>query len=314
MNRLPERFADKFKEILGSDFSRLEQSYNEKPSKGLWANSHKIASGKLKEKLELKGWKLEQLEFNENAFRLAKSPDRPGLTGEFEYGLFNLQDIAAMVPAVLLNPEEGASVLDCCAAPGTKTLQLSTMMKGTGHITAFDEERKRYKALKTVVIKFGAKNVNAIHQSFLSTPEGRKFKFILLDAPCSGEGFAVKMHEAMKAWSPAAVKRKSELQKRMILRAFDLLETGGKLVYSVCTMSPEECEEVVQRLVEKRPEAELVKLEIKGLAYSEGLRQYNGKDFSGIAGNCMRIWPWQNNTQGFFIAVIGKKSFQADSY
>lgn len=302
---LPESFVEKYKELLGKDSEKFFKSCCTKIPKSIWANSLKINPKQLEKILKEKGWELKPLKFNENAF-LLENIEKPGDSEEFNLGLFNLQERASMLPVLVLDPEENEKILDFTAAPGSKTLQLSCIMGNKGKIFAIEKEFTRYKSLNFNINKFGMGNVETRCMNALAFGECNVFDKVLLDAPCSSEGLVRKEFDALKHWSLHLVKRKSKLQKRLILKAFDALKENGILVYSVCSLSPEECENVVDFLLKKRQNAKTEKIKIKGIKCGEGILKYGEKEFNKQVKNCCRLWPHKNDCQAFFIAKIRK--------
>jgi tRNA (cytosine49-C5)-methyltransferase len=123
-----------------------------------------------------------------------------------------------------------------------------------------------------------------------------KFDKIILDAPCSSEGLVRKKRGALKNWSQTLVERKAIIQKELLLHCFELLKNGGELVYSTCSFSPEENEEVILYLLKNKKNAIVEKVELDGIKIRE----------NELCKNCVRLWPQDNNTQQFFIAKIKK--------
>ena len=174
-------------------------------------------------------------------------------------GCFYLQEPSAMVPAYLLSPQEDEIVLDMCAAPGGKTIQASILMNGAGLIIANDLSRPRCSTLVENIERLGLGNVTVTNNdlSKIAANYQNKFDRIILDAPCSGSGMFRKEAKMKDDWSYNKVLKFQEVQKQLILLAFDMLEKGGTLCYSTCSFSKEEDEDVISYLLEKR-EAELI--------------------------------------------------------
>ena len=169
-------------------------------------------------------------------------------------GCFYLQEPSAMVPSYLLNPQENELVLDMCAAPGGKTIQASFLMNDTGLIIANDLSKSRALILSENVERLGIGNVvvtsndlSLIYKNHLNC-----FHKIILDAPCSGSGMFRKEEKMVDDWSYAKVLKNQEIQKQLILIAFDMLSPGGTLCYSTCSYSEEEDEDVASYLLENR--------------------------------------------------------------
>ncbi|MEK6973544.1 MAG: RsmB/NOP family class I SAM-dependent RNA methyltransferase [archaeon] len=302
---LPEKFIEKYSAILGKDSEKFFKSCCTKIPKSIWANSLKINPKQLEKILKEKGWGVKQLPFHKNSF-LLEGVEKPGDSEEFRLGLFNLQEKASMLPVLVLDPKENEKILDFTAAPGSKTLQLSCIVGNKGKILAIEKEFTRYKSLNFNINKFGMEDVETKCMNALAFRECNVFDKVLLDAPCSSEGLVRKEFDTLKHWSLHLVKRKSKLQKRLILKAFDALKENGILVYSVCSLSPEECENVVDFLLKKRQNAKTEKIKIKGIKCGAAILKYGEKEFNKEAKNCCRLWPHVNDTQAFFIAKIRK--------
>ena len=178
-------------------------------------NTNKISREEILSRLAKQGWKLKQVPFYENAFIIENASDdnRIGLTIEHFMGYFYVQEVVSLLPAVVLAPQPNDVVLDVCAAPGSKTTQLSQMINNTGLIVANDNDFMRLKPLKYNVEKCGCLNVA------ITNVDGRVIKGsydkILLDAPCSSEGQIRKDWKVLSRWSEDYIKSFSNLQKQL---------------------------------------------------------------------------------------------------
>ncbi|MFA5931019.1 MAG: RsmB/NOP family class I SAM-dependent RNA methyltransferase [archaeon] len=293
----PEEFIDKYKELLGTEWEVFFACIQRKQPKSFWLNSNKAVLKETIPSLENHGVKLEQLPFHEQAFGL--DYERPGSLREFEFGKISLQEKAAMLPAIVLAPREKEFVLDACAAPGMKTIQLSNLMQNKGKIVACDVNTERIKPLLLNKEKYELKNVEVKRIDFRNLLPAQKEKFdkVLLDAPCSSEGLVRKDRDALRDWNEKLVQRKATTQKELILAAFELLRVGGEMVYATCSFAPEENEEVVLKLLDTHKNAEVMKIELPGIKIRE----------NKLCKNCVRLYPQDNDTQQFFLAKIKKK-------
>ena len=183
-----------------------------------------------------------------NAFIYDKDELDLGKSIYHELGCFYLQEPSAMLPAYLLNPNENDLVLDLCAAPGGKSMQASLLMRNRGLIVSNDIAKNRAFAISENAERLGRGNLliinndfSTIYQRFLNT-----FDKIILDAPCSGSGMFRKQNEMKEDWSIAKVSKFAEIQKSLILIAYNMLKEGGTMVYSTCSFSYEEDEEVIK--------------------------------------------------------------------
>ena len=212
-------------------------------------------------------------------------------------------DPVSLVPCLALDPHRGDKILDMCAAPGTKTFIMSFLAENGAHIIANDISRFRVMRLKSVINKYSL-SAEAANMS------GRKisssFGKILLDAPCSGEGMVNKKEKLFEHWSEKRVKRFSKTQKKLLLHAFELLKQNGTLIYSTCTFEPEENEGVIDALLKKHDNAHLEDVEVN-ISHASGITEWEGAEYDANMAKCMRIYPFHNNTGGFFVSRITKK-------
>ncbi len=228
-----------------------------------------------------------------------------GNTPEHFMGYFYIQESASMIPPVVLQPKPGDLVLDMCAAPGSKTSQMAAIMKNQGMIVANDTKIIRLKPLVINLQRCGVSN------AVTTLMEGRKFKNlsfdkILVDAPCSGIGTIRKSLKTIQSWNPNLGRMMCGIQKQLASTAFNVLRDGGEMVYSTCTLEPEENEGVVDFLLDKHPELKLQKIDID-IKRSDPVEEYGGKEYSSEVKKCLRIWPQDNDTEGFFVAKLKKK-------
>ena len=229
-----------------------------------------------------------------------------GNTLEHYLGYIYLQGAASMIPPTILKPKHHETILDMCASPGSKTTQMAAMMENTGIIVANDNKIPRLKPLTLNLQRCGVTN------TVLTVMEGRwfkqKFDKILLDAPCSGIGTIRKSLKTISIWNPNMITKMARQQKELAQRAFENLKVGGEMVYSTCSLEPEENEGVVSHLLETFENAEIVKVKLPGLKLAKAVMEFNGKKYDPRVKDTMRIWPQDNDTEGFFVAKIIKKN------
>ncbi len=295
------KFIERYSKL--TDWNQYEKACNEWLRKSIRINTIKISVEDLKKRL--KDWKLTQIPWCKEGFWVEHKEGRRdiGNTIEHALGYFYVQEAASMIPPVVLNPKQNEAVLDVCAAPGSKTTHLGQYMENTGILLANDITGERLAALGINLQRCGLKNT-AIMKSQGQDIKGN-FDKILLDAPCTATGTVMKSIRTAFDWSPDGVKRVSSLQKKLIKTAFNNLRKGGILVYSTCTMEPEENEGVVDYLLKEFPDAKLeeIKLNIKR---SKAILEFEKERYSKEVSKCLRIWPQDNDTEGFFVAKIKK--------
>jgi tRNA (cytosine49-C5)-methyltransferase len=260
---------------------------------------------KTKTSIENKGWKLTPIPWCKEGFWI-EHPDRRDVGNLLEHhlGYIYVQEAASMIPPLVLQPKPGDVVLDMCAAPGSKTTQMAAMMNNQGILVANDYKGARLQSLGINLQKSLATNV------VVSLQSGEKFKGfqfdkILVDAPCSGTGTIRKSLKTIRMWNPNMVTKICRQQKKLIASAFENLKPGGEMVYSTCSLEPEENEGVINYLLENYP-AHVVPVKLPGLKVAKAVMEFEGTKYDSQVKHTMRIWPQDNDTEGFFVARITK--------
>jgi tRNA (cytosine49-C5)-methyltransferase len=301
---LKEKFEERYKKLLGDEYESFLKYSAEFIRKAIRVNTLKISVEELKERLEKKGWQLTQVPWCKEGFWIKGERRDLGNLAEHVLGYIYVQEAASMIPAVVLAPKPDEIVLDMCASPGSKTTQMIQYMENKGLVIANDLTGERLKSLAINVQRIGATNTVITRISGDKFPE-IKFDRILVDAPCSGTGTIRKSLRTIETWNPDLVKRIAALQKKLIERAFNLLKENGEMVYSTCTLEPEENEEIINFLLEKYPNAKLeeINLDIKR---SKVVLEFGGKKYNKEIEKCLRIYPQDNDTEGFFVAKLRK--------
>ncbi|MBW2974388.1 RsmB/NOP family class I SAM-dependent RNA methyltransferase [Candidatus Woesearchaeota archaeon] len=273
-------------------------------------NTLKVSVRECKKRLEEQDWKLTPIPWCREGFWVEHKQGRRdiGNTVEFSLGYYYVQEAASMIPPVVLGPKPGEIILDMCAAPGSKSSQIAQYMENKGILISNDYQYIRLQPLGINMQRMGITN------SVITLMEGRYFKGsnirfdrILVDAPCSGTGTIRKSLKTIGIWNPNAIKRLCSQQKQLLHTAFEILKDNGTLVYSTCSLEPEEDENVVDSLLDKYGNAKLeeIKLDIKR---SAPVLEFEGNSYNQEIKKCLRLWPQDNDTEGFFVAKIKKNS------
>lgn len=315
-----EKFVERMELLLPDEKDR--QSYWEvlkkTPVRSIRCNTLKISSEKLKLQLENNyNWTIEQpwKENPEVMIVLSElNPGELGRTMEHLLGYYYIQELASLFPIISLRPEKEELFLDLCAAPGSKTTQASAFMQNKGTIIANEVSLGRLKILSSNLERCGATNTlvtkkdgPAFCRRIKKEFPDMKFDKILIDAPCSGEGTLRSSYKTYRMWNFKSIKNLSKIQKLMVAEAIKILTIGGELVYSTCTHAPEENEEVVDFILKNFPEMEIQEVNLpKEIKKREGISKWNGKEFHEGVRNSSRIYPQDNNTEGFFISKFKK--------
>jgi len=271
----------------------------------LRVNTLKISAGELVKRLGALGVSLKKIPFAKQGYWVEKSRFSIGAITEYLLGYYHMQETASQIPAEVLNPAESDIVLDMAASPGGKTSQLSALMENKGAIVSLELKPHRLASLKVNLERLGAKNVVAYLYDARDAPKlGIQFDKILLDAPCSGN-FASDRDWFSKR-DLSGVQRSAEIQRGLLKAAIACLKKGGVLVYSTCSLEPEENELNMQWLLDNFGEE--ITIEETGLSVgSPGLTNVFGRKLCNEIGKCRRFWPHKTGTQGFFVVKVRKK-------
>ncbi|MCX8046490.1 RsmF rRNA methyltransferase first C-terminal domain-containing protein [Anoxybacillus gonensis] len=302
MCHLPEQFITKMNALLQEEAERFFATYNEEKVHGLRVNTLKVSPSTF---LNISPWELEPIPFCSTGFYYRDA--QPGKHPYHAAGLYYIQEPSAMFVAEVLAPSSGERVLDLCAAPGGKTTQLAAMMNNKGFLLANEIHPKRVKALSENIERLGITNAvvtNETPEKLSETFEGF-FDKILVDAPCSGEGMFRKDEEAIQFWSLDHVQKCAQTQKHILSCAYKMLNEGGTLVYSTCTFSPEENEQIIDWFLATYNDMELVPIE-KEHGIQPGVVRWTNTYNEQIA-HTARLWPHHLQGEGHFVAKMRKR-------
>jgi NOL1/NOP2/sun family putative RNA methylase len=224
-------------------------------------------------------------------------------------GYYYIQEIASMMPVLVLNPKSNESVLDLAAAPGSKTTQIACMMNNQGVLIANEVSLGRVSILSTNLQRCAVTNSLVIRQtgeSLCKKLVDLDFKLdkILADVPCSGEGTIRSSPKTTQMFSENLINNLSNTQKYLAINALKALKVNGTLVYSTCTHAPEENEAIISHLLENYP-VEIQEI-ILPLKTRPGITKWKNEVYNKDVKKCARIYPQDNNTEGFFIAYLKK--------
>lgn len=293
-------FIERYKKL--TDWKEFKEACVKRLKRSIRVNTLKISQEELLPRF--KNHKLTQVPFYKEGFYIEGEHMDIGNLPEHALGYFYVQEAASMIPPLILEPKKHDFILDMAAAPGSKTTQLSAMMENTGIIIANDYKYQRLKPLSINTQRCGCSNV-VITISKGHRIKNMQFDKILLDAPCSGTGGIAKSLRTLEIYNTDMIKKLAIEQKRLMLTAYSLLKKNGTLVYSTCSLEPHENEAVINHLL-KNTDAKLEKIEIKNLKSSEPVLEFENEIYSSEIKKCLRIWPQDNNTEGFFVAKIVK--------
>lgn len=232
-----------------------------------------------------------------------------GATPEYLAGHYILQAASSFLPVMALAPQEHERILDMTAAPGGKTTYIAALMKNTGCIFANDSNKSRAKALIGNIHRLGAKNTIVCNYDAREFPKViGGFDRVLLDAPCSGTGVIAKDPSVKTNKTEKDFMQLPHLQKQLLLSAIDSVDhaskSGGYIVYSTCSVTVEENEQVIQYALRRRPNVKIVDT---GLTFGvPGFVHYMSKSFDAQMKMSRRFYPHKYNVDGFFVCKLKK--------
>lgn len=283
-DRLPIEFLDEMKSLLKDEYDAFLNSYDEEKTSSLRINTLKIDKDKFKE------LGIFNIDFNKDSIPWSdegyylNSDVFPGKSPLHDAGAFYLQEPSAMSVVGNTDISEGEKILDLCAAPGGKSTYILSKLNNTGLLVSNEINNTRVKALGENIERFGAGNVvitNTSSDKLLKFFKGY-FDKIFIDAPCSGQGMFRKDEYAITDWSEDKVVECSAIQKDIIKDSFDMLKEGGMIIYSTCTFTERENEDIINEFLEHNSNSRLVSME--------------------------RIWPHREKGEGHFCSRIEKIS------
>lgn len=285
-------FLIRIKEILNDEFDDFLKCYNGDNFKGLRVNTLKSSFEELKRFI---GFELKKTPFCKNGAYIPKEVQSLGNNPLHHAGAFYIQEPSATSAVTMLNVQKGDKVLDLCAAPGGKSTQIAADLMGTGLLWSNEIVKNRANILLSNIERMGVKNavVSSCHPDVLCNELNGFFDKVLVDAPCSGEGMFRKDSNAVQEWSVEHVKSCAERQLQILNSAKNALKPDGVMVYSTCTFSKEENEQVIEKFLEQNPDFEIAEPDV-----TFGRRTMN---------YAVRIFPMDGG-EGHFAAKLKRKN------
>lgn len=298
--RLPQALSDRLAAQFGpSAVSRMRSAFTAERLPSFRANTLKVTDADVMDVLREEGIAYERVKDIPHAFFVRNRKDREILEHPLnQEGKIYMQGIASMLPPLVLNPQPGETVLDLCAAPGSKTSQMAALMKNQGRLVAVEPDEIRYQKLLNTMRIQGATMVETMNVdgSHLYKQFPETFDRVLTDVPCSAEGrIDLSDPRSHRFWSDKNSLENAKVQRRILKSAIGCLKVGGTLVYSTCTLAPAENEEMIDWVLKEFPE---MKTEKFFLPLQE-LKVWPNKSVS--------VLPTKER-EGFFVAKLKKNA------
>ncbi|NLK87771.1 MAG: 16S rRNA (cytosine(967)-C(5))-methyltransferase RsmB [Clostridiaceae bacterium] len=296
----PSWLTQKYIELFGEEFAEaLLEAGNRIPELTIRANTLRVSAEELKTQLEKEGVWAEYGRFIREAL-VIKSPLPVGRLDSFKKGLFQVQDESSMLPAMVLAPESGDVVLDACSAPGGKAVNMAQIMKNSGRVIARDIHEHKLRLIDEAASRLGTSIVESeLYDAGIPDPTHEAyFDRVLLDAPCSGLGIVRRKPDIKWARESSDIGSIATLQGKLLQNVSKAVKPGGILVYSTCTILPEENECIVRNFIESNREF-----------CEDDISPYLPPALAPYArGSMLQVYPNRDGIDGFFIARLKRKA------
>ncbi len=295
----PKWLVVKLTGLLGAEFAEgLMDAGNGTPELTIRANTLKVTAEELIKELESEGVASEKGKYAEEAVTIKSNVSIAQLS-TFKKGLFQVQDESSMLPARVLSPQPGERVLDVCSAPGGKATHMAQLMENRGTIVARDIHEHKLRLIDDAAARLGTDIIKTeLYDAALQDEKNESaFDRILLDAPCTGLGILRRKPDIKWARETKDIDSITTLQRRLIDAASRLVKPGGVLVYSTCTVLPEENEEVVEAFLKQHDDF-----------VADDIAAYLPDGLAVYAKGCMlQLYPNRDGIDGFFIARLKRR-------
>jgi len=295
----PKWIADKFMELFGEEFAEsLLEAGNRVPDLTVRANTLKTSAEGLVNALKNEGVEASPGRYVSDAV-IIKSQVSVTRLKAFRNGLFQVQDESSMLPAAVLAPQPGEKVLDACSAPGGKATHMAQMMQNKGLITAMDIHEHKLKLIEDAAGRLGTDIIRTeLHDAAIPVPQHEgAYDRALLDAPCSGLGIIRRKPDIKWARENRDIGSITGLQRRLIDSVSKAVKPGGVMVYSTCTLLPEENECIVRDFLNNNDEF-----------YEDDITAYLPPGLAKHArGGMIQVYPNRDGIDGFFVARLARK-------
>ena len=294
----PQWMVERFVRQYGmADTEKLLQYYNQPAPLWIRTNTLKISREALKTQLEQEGIVVSESRYTPEGLQIHSAVNLHQLKA-FQQGLFTVQDESSMLVALAAEPDKDMRILDVCSAPGGKSTHMAQLMKNTGSIYACDIHKHRLELIEENCKRLGITNIKTVEQdgTVLTRRWQEPFDVIVCDVPCSGLGVLGRRADARWSKESEDIAGLCGIQKRILEEAAQLVVPGGTLIYSTCTITPEENQDMVEQFLARHPE-----YEADGTITDCWLNM--DKETNGY----VQFLPFIDDMDGFFIARMVRK-------
>lgn len=274
------------------------------PIPSIRTNTIKVSPQVLRARLEEKKILVDEIPDLSEGFFVKSTPFALGATTEYLMGYYYIQSRVSMLASVLLDPSPGTVVIDACAAPGGKTTHLAQLMNNEGMMIACDLSSRRIKSLISNLSRCGINNCICYIMDAHKLPElGVKANKIMLDAPCTGEGLVCIDPSRKQSRRLEDLHTLSQVQEKLLKAAIQAVKKGGEILYSTCSVGPEENEFVIDPLI-KEGKVDVLNLDLSW--GDSGFTSIFNRTLSPSLEKARRFYPYRHGTEGFFICKLKK--------
>jgi NOL1/NOP2/sun family putative RNA methylase len=300
MKALPVDFENRMKNLLGDEFEAYKNSLEEEPVRSFRVNTDKIS---LEDFDKINIFNAEKIPYSPTGFYF--DYEKIGNHPYHHAGMFYVQEPGAMAPAECLPLESNWVVLDMCSAPGGKSTQLRNKLGANGVLVSNEIIPSRCKILTSNIERLGLKNTitTCMDSGKIARLYPKTFDFIMVDAPCSGEGMFRKEQIAIDEWSKENVEKCAIRQMEILENASKCLKNGGYIVYATCTFSLEENEMLIDAFLNSHPEFELLRVNEEVEKHTSDGIFFDGCKCENIH-YTRRVYPHKNKGEGQFMALL----------
>ncbi len=288
---------DRYKNFLGKEYKQLISCRTDQFPEVIRIDDSRVDKNIIIRTLKKKNINLKKIPYLKSGFE-TRSKINLTSTPEYLAGLIYLQSASSQIPVEVLDPKPGENILDMAASPGSKLTQIAQYSRNKAIIIATELQQDRLKILHNNIERMKCENIITYNINSLKFEPNFKFDKILLDAPCSGNLCLEK--NWLEKRTLKDIREKSEYQKKLFEKAFSLLKQHGILVYSTCSIEPEENEDIIEWALQRfNLRLENISINLKNTKKTITKNQE-------IKNNCIRLWPHLHNTDAFFVAKLRK--------